>query len=94
MSSIRDEIQEMYPDIPLLFMSEKVFDNAIIGVVERIGQEPAVAYDYDKVIEANMEMGMTHEEAVEYFGYNQLGAYVGEQTPIFITQLNGEEGKQ
>ena len=27
---------------------------------------------------------MDYEEAVEYFEYNVIGAYVGEQTPIFL----------
>jgi len=83
---IRIELQELYPDVDLLFMTERVFDNAIIGVAERIGDNPSVAYDYGKVISANIEMGMTYEEAVEYFEFNQIGAYVGEQTPIFITK--------
>ena len=61
--TIRDELQERYPDVDLLFMTEAVFDKAIIGIAERIGDTPTVAYDYDKVIEANMEIGMTHEEA-------------------------------
>jgi len=28
--------------------------------------------------------GMTYEEAVEYFEYNQMGAWVGERTPCFL----------
>ena len=86
--NIRDELQEMYPETPLLFMTEDEFDEAIIGIAERIGDEPTVAYDYDKVIEANVKMGMDYEEAVEYFSYNQIGAFVGGQTPIFITRPN------
>lgn len=27
---------------------------------------------------------MTNEEAIEYFEYNIIGAYVGEKTPTFI----------
>lgn len=27
---------------------------------------------------------MNHEEALEYFDFNVDGAYVGEQTPIFV----------
>jgi len=88
--NIRDRLQEMYPDVPLLFMIEEVFDKAIIGVSERIGDEPSVAYDYDKVIEANIEMGMSYEEAIEYFSVNQIGAYMGEHTPVFITKLDEE----
>jgi hypothetical protein len=85
--NIRDELQEMYPDVPLLFMSEEEYDEAIIGVSERIGDEPSIAYDYDKVIAVNMAMGMSEEEAIEHCSYNQMGAYVGEHTPIFITRV-------
>ena len=82
--SIRDEIQEQYPDVDLLFMSEEEFDIAILGVVDGKAHKPAIAYDYEKVIQANIGMGMTHEEAVEYFHYNQNDAYFGDHTPVFI----------
>jgi hypothetical protein len=28
--------------------------------------------------------GMTEEEAVEYFDFNQIGAWVGDRTPCFL----------
>ena len=59
------------------------FDDAIIGVAERIGMEPVVAYDANKIIEI-LSRDMTEDEAVEYFEFNVLGAYVGEQTPVYI----------
>jgi hypothetical protein len=56
------------------------FDEAIIGVEERTC---VVAYDIDKIIEILMR-DMTEDEAVEYFEFNILGAYVGEKTPVYI----------
>jgi hypothetical protein len=44
-------------------------------------------YDRDKCIEILESQGMTPEEAQEYFYYNTQGAYVGEQTPIFIERI-------
>ena len=90
-TSIRDLISEQYPDIDLLFMDEKEYDEAIIGVCDGISvnHDPKVAYDYDKVIEVNMNKGMTHEEAIEYFDFNQGSAYVGEHTPVFVTAFKG-----
>ena len=41
---------------------------------------------HDKLIDD----GMSIEEAEEFFEYNQLGAWVGETTPVFIT-LNPKE---
>jgi len=60
------------------------FDDAIIGVAERIGMEPVVAYSTHKIIEI-LSRDMTEDEAVEYFEFNILGAYVGERTPVFIS---------
>ena len=59
------------------------FDEAIIGVAERIGMEPVVAYDTNKIIEI-LSREMSEDEAVEYFEFNILGAYMGERTPIYI----------
>ena len=30
------------------------------------------------------EQGMTTEEAIEFYEYNIVGAYMGEATPIFL----------
>jgi hypothetical protein len=57
------------------------FDDAVIGI------EPMtmrVVYDIDKVIEILMDQGMDHDEAIEYYEFNIVGAYVGEQTPLFV----------
>jgi len=59
------------------------FEPAIIGIAHRFGMQPIVAYDYRKVIEVFAE-DMEYEEAVEYFDFNVIGAWVGEGTPIFI----------
>ena len=34
-----------------------------------------------------MKQGMSYEEAIEYWEYNQLGASVGEYTPCFIERI-------
>ena len=62
------------------------FDDAIIGIGERCGQPSLVAYDRDKCIQVLMDRdGMDYEEAVEFFDFNVAGAWVGENTPMFIT---------
>ena len=67
------------------------FDSAIIGTVQRIGQDEIIAYNYDKVIDINMNDGMSYEEAVEYFEFNQASAYMGEGTPCFIHEFTQQE---
>jgi len=34
---------------------------------------------------------MTYEDAVEYFDYNTLGAYMGENTPMFLMDDDEDE---
>ena len=62
------------------------FDDALIG----IDQVNYVAvYDTDKCIDILKETsGMTQQEALEWFNFNTLGAYVGEYTPRFIRVYN------
>jgi hypothetical protein len=81
--NIREELAGEW-DTELLFLSEEDFDEAIIGVAERIGEEPVVAYDTTKIVEI-LSRSMSVDEAYEYFEFNILGAYVGQKTPMFIT---------
>ena len=59
------------------------FSEALIGMGTRFMHDVAV-YDYEKCIEI-LERDMPHEDAVEYFEFNTRGAYVGENTPVFVT---------
>ena len=60
------------------------YDDCIVGLVERFGQEPIVCYDFEKVIQKLISQGMTDEEAHEWYDYNQLGTWVGKETPCFL----------
>jgi hypothetical protein len=62
------------------------FDDCIVGTCERYGMEPVIAYDKVKVIDKLVTRdGMTRDEAEEFFSYNQIGAWMGEKTPVFVT---------
>ena len=61
------------------------FEAALIGTGERCGQPTIAVYDREKCIEVlEKSDGMTQEEANEFFEFNVVGAWVGEQTPIFV----------
>ncbi len=60
------------------------FDDALIGTGERCGQPTIAVYDREKCIEILQSQGMSYEEAHEYFDFNVVGAWVGDQTPIFV----------
>lgn len=77
---VREALAEQNPDALLADGLAK----ALIGyTANQHGQTHAV-YDVDKCIVALMREGMSHEEAVEYFEFNTLGAYVGENGPIYV----------
>ena len=63
------------------------YDDCVVGYAERYGMDTVVAYDKTKVLEKLQKDGMTIEEALEWFDFNMIGAWVGEHTPIFITVM-------
>ena len=73
-------------DEPLMTMDG--FDDCIAGITIRFNNPPVVCYDYDKVIEKLVADGMDEEGAVEFFEFNQLGAWVGPCTPSFLMQCS------
>jgi hypothetical protein len=88
-------LEEAVPDAMLL----SGHDNAIIGYIERYGQESIACYDYHKVIENLMAMmgeGESEEEryemAVEWYEYNIIGAWVGDGTPCFLVKSHEFSG--
>jgi hypothetical protein len=83
--NIREKLQAENPDIDLLFLTDEVYDAAIIGVGKHLcpythKEVKAVCYDESKVIEKNLELGLGYD----WYDYNQAGAYVGEQTPFYV----------
>ena len=76
-----DEIAEINPEA----MMADGFDNAILGMCIQFGDEPIVAYDYEKCINILMERdGMNRTDAIDFMEFNVIGAYVGLNTPVFI----------
>lgn len=80
----RDKVLNIDPE--MLFLEPAEFDSAIIGVADRISMETVVTYDKEAILEILMR-DMTKEDALEYFEYNIVGAYVGDKTPVFITRI-------
>ena len=63
------------------------FDQALVGVCHQFGRPPVAVYDYEKVIKMLMKEGMTLAEAEDFWHYNQVGAGMGEYTPVFFQQI-------
>jgi len=63
------------------------YDDCIIGICEMFGRPPLIAYDRKKIIDKLAE-DMTIDEAEEYFEFNIVGGWMGENTPVFIIRLD------
>ncbi len=65
------------------------FEDALIGTMRRFNVGPIALYDYDKCIKILMGRdGMSYEEAVEFFEFNTIGAWVGDGTPAFANLVS------
>jgi len=85
--SKKPNVQEMVQECNEEAMVMDGYDDAIVGMCHQYGRPAVVAYDMEKVITILMK-DMTREEAVEYFEYNQIGAWVGENGPVFIEKFS------
>lgn len=71
------------------------FDDCIIGIASRCGQPDLVVYDSVKIVDKLvLRDGMSYEDAVEFYEYNILGAWVGEGTPLYITPIQTQPDDQ
>ena len=100
MDNIREKISE-YNEDAIIFDG---IDEAIIGVGEICGKQPVVVYDRIKCIEIlaqnfqhdsddeNYSQENALDDALEWFEFNIAGAYVGENTPIFMDVFKKDNG--
>lgn len=77
---IKEQLQEENPDALLA----DGFDAALIGIGRRISQPSLAIYSRKKCIEI-LSKEMSYEDAEEYFEFNVSGAWMGPNTPIFIS---------
>ena len=67
-------------------------EDAFVEVASVYGKGPVAVYDVDKCVGIFMDRdGMDYEEAHEHFDFNVQGAYVGEQTPLYLITYKGSE---
>ena len=94
MITFNDKLKEEFPEVwgEGLLVADG-FEDAFMGVGSQFSQTVAV-YNRDKCIDILIiRDGIDREEAEEYFEYNVQGAYVGENTPVFL-ELNIENNKK
>lgn len=86
-TKIKESIIELIGDDQRVMFYDGL-DEAIIGTAERFNMSSVVAYDVEKILGIYMKRdGMSHEEAQEFFDFNVIGGWNGEETPVFIRKI-------
>jgi hypothetical protein len=61
------------------------FEHCIVGITEEFGGNIRILYSTKKIIDSLVQDSeMTLDEAWDYYNYNVIGGYFGEQNPIFL----------
>ena len=77
-----EDIEEYVGDEALTLEPREQYDKCIVGVTYH---GDCIVYDANLVIQSLItDQEMTEEEALDWFEYNVIGSYMGENTPIFI----------
>ena len=82
MKNIQETLENCLYDDEKVLLADG-FEDAFVGIGRQFGK-PMAVYNKSKCIELLIKEGMNEEEAEEYFQFNVEGAYVGENTPIFL----------
>lgn len=86
-AKLKDFLMEMTDEVVIA----DGLSDAFVGLAQVGSKSKTVAvYDSVKIIRILIEQGLTQDEAVEYYEYNILGAYVGEATPIYLIPVDRE----
>ena len=84
---LNDYLNELGEDILLM----DGFDEACIGISQRINEPMLAVYSYDKMVDVVMDKsGMDENEAIEFIDFNCVGAWIGERTPIIVRSVNSQ----
>lgn len=82
---IDEWIMDNYPDSEILIADG--LEEAFMGVATQF-YTPIAIFDEEKCIDILVNQGMNTEEAIEYYEFNILGAYVGVNTPAFFQKFS------
>jgi len=81
----KEQLEEIFSSMDKEILTIDGFDEAFIGFSQRCGQLRLANYSLSGMIKVLVDRdGMDEDEALEYIGYNCIGAWLGEYTPNII----------
>lgn len=85
---MNQELREVLAEINPEALLADGLEAALVGYTVNHHHAHVAVYDINKCIEVLVDRdGMSHEEADEFLSFNTLGAFVGENGPIYIRTL-------
>ena len=81
----RQILYDRYPNEDIVFLAGNLYDDAILGVA-RDDNVLRIIYSEAMLIEI-LSADMSYMDAVEYYGFNIAGSYLGPGTPIYMEDL-------
>jgi len=73
-------------ELPLFIgSSQEEIDRYMPAIIGQCDASMRLVYSTDKIVDI-LAKDMTREEAIEFYEYNILGAYMGEMTPIYVSE--------
>ena len=83
----REIVHEIAEEEGMLLLDD--FDEAIIGLASRSGNNTVVAYSIDGIIQILMDkFGKSYPDALEHYSFSIEGKYMGDMTPMFIRLIS------
>ena len=73
-------------ELPLFIgVSQEEIERYMPAIIGQCDASMRLVYSTDKIVDILAE-DMPREEAIEFYEYNILGAYMGEMTPIYVSE--------
>jgi hypothetical protein len=86
----RAEVDQLAEEMGEELLVADGFDDCIVGIGRQF-TKTFVVYDYAQVIQTLVDRdGMDWDDAVEFFEFNIVGAWVGDSTPCFMSRGSGD----
>lgn len=64
------------------------YESALLGVCD-VWEKPRAVYSKQAMIDILIEEGLEYFEALQHLEFNVWGGYIGENTPLYVHDLNG-----
>ena len=59
-------------------------EDALVGWATQQHNDALAVYEYDRLVRVFRKQGMSHDDAIEWIGFNVEGLWAGPHTPLIL----------